>query len=152
MRHNKYCGICGAEKYHNGKRWACRPCRNKKALEWQKVNKERANAKNRRWASKNKLKKINLARISKVKQQYNLTEEQYALLIKEHDNKCAICGREERIKLKGTLWSLSIDHCHKTGKIRGLLCAQCNVGIAKFDENIIFFQNAIKYLIKHQQI
>ena len=44
---------------------------------------------------------------------------------------------------------LVVDHCHKTGKIRGLICDSCNVGLGRFKDNIDNLKNAIKYLEKN---
>lgn len=41
---------------------------------------------------------------------------------------------------------LSVDHCHSTGKIRGLLCNPCNMGIGQFKDSIVRLKNAISYL------
>jgi hypothetical protein len=46
--------------------------------------------------------------------------------------------------------SLSIDHCHKTGKIRGLLCKDCNIGLGHFKDNIKLLQKAEEYLTSTQ--
>lgn len=140
------CGTCGCPKVDNGKRLICKSCNKLRASKWQAENKERANAKNRRWKERHREEALKRGRYSKVKELYGLTKDEYDLLLAEHNHVCAICGKEEFITLKGTKWNLSIDHCHKTGKIRGLLCAQCNVGIAKFHEDITFLKNAIKYL------
>lgn len=60
--------------------------------------------------------------------------------------KCPICERHEtevgRIMV--------VDHCHKTGKVRGLLCHLCNVGIGNLQENIDTLQKAINYLSIHK--
>ena len=64
----------------------------------------------------------------------------YGVCKKELDyNHCLICGSEKR---------LHIDHCHKTGKFRALLCSKCNTGLGMFDEDIAKMECAIRY-IKH---
>jgi len=61
---------------------------------------------------------------------------------------CAICGRKLGHKKgrSGLPSRLVIDHEHKTGKIRGLLCSRCNSGIGIFEEKIELLEAAIKYL------
>lgn len=57
---------------------------------------------------------------------------------------CNICGR--------TTGRFCIDHDHKTGKVRGLLCDDCNIGIGRFYENPDYLANAAAYLISHMEI
>lgn len=148
---NPVCGKCGSEKYDNGKKLVCKKCNNERAAAWQINNPEKANEKNRRWKLNNLESALLKNRLSKVKKIYGLSKEEYFALLDKHNHQCAICGEKEKISLKGTMWNLSIDHCHTTGKIRGLLCAQCNVGLAKFRENIIYFKNAVNYLKTHNK-
>lgn len=83
----------------------------------------------------------------KLKYRYNITEECYFRTLKQQENKCNICKKEETKKtLTGEIQKLSIDHCHTTGKFRGLLCDSCNIGLGKFKDNIEFLKNAIKHL------
>ena len=49
-------------------------------------------------------------------------------MLKQQNNVCAICKKQETFELRGAKHSLAIDHCHKTAKIRGLLCRNCNQG------------------------
>lgn len=67
------------------------------------------------------------------------------------EGKCAICGEVETRKHKRRTRRLSLDHCHVTGKIRGLLCTRCNFGLGSFRDDLENLQNAIAYLQKHQQ-
>jgi len=67
----------------------------------------------------------------------NLTEEEYRALLAEQGGLCAIC-RERPAK--------AIDHDHKTLKVRGLLCTQCNMGIGLLGENESLLKRAIHYL------
>ena len=60
------------------------------------------------------------------------------------DGRCAICERDVCEIPRG----LYIDHDHKTGKVRGLLCDRCNMSLGGFKDNVIILQNAINYLIK----
>lgn len=83
-------------------------------------------------------------RIQEIKYRFNLSEEDYLNLLLKQNNKCAICFKE---CISGR--ALAVDHCHKTGKVRGLLCTKCNQGIGQFDENLENFYSAIKYLKKN---
>lgn len=74
-------------------------------------------------------------------------------LLEEQNYVCAICKRPESIILSGTHEKpkrLAIDHCHKTKKIRGLLCQKCNTSIGAFNESIEILNSAIEYLKKYQ--
>jgi DNA-directed RNA polymerase subunit RPC12/RpoP len=63
------------------------------------------------------------------------------------DNKCAICGKEDDTVLSsGAYKRLAVDHCHKTGKLRGILCENCNRGIGMFKDNQELLEQAIRYL------
>lgn len=75
------------------------------------------------------------------KYKYNLSLEQIDELLVKQNHKCLICGRS-LIETKRC-----IDHNHKTGKIRGILCCRCNTGLS-FIENKEFLEMAINYLDK----
>lgn len=150
-KRNPYCGICGTEKriiiLQSGKeKLVCDKCRKEKATLWARENKERVNEKNRKWVANNHEQKYNNSKNSKLLKEYGITLYEFNEMLEKQNHKCKICGKEETKELKGTKWKLSVDHCHKTGKIRGLLCAKCNVGLAKFEEDEQQFINAIKYL------
>lgn len=58
---------------------------------------------------------------------YGLTKEQIAFLLEQRNGRCAACGEAETYPAtNGGTRDLAIDHCHTTGKIRGLLCHRCN--------------------------
>lgn len=86
-------------------------------------------------------------RRTNVCEKYGITLFRYEKMLKEQNNTCAICKEPETMKKKnGTLQNLAIDHCHKTGIVRGLLCSKCNTGIGYFKENRNILKNAITYL------
>jgi len=68
---------------------------------------------------------------------YGLTPQQYNELIDRQDNKCAICRVEECQTGK----SLSIDHDHESGRVRGLLCYKCNTTLGWFEKRLEFIIN-----------
>jgi len=84
------------------------------------------------------------AYLRKIK--YDLSQEDYDLKLKEQNYSCAICDIHKDDYSK----EFSVDHCHKTGKVRSLLCTQCNSGIGFFRENITLMKKAIQYIKKHQ--
>lgn len=63
---------------------------------------------------------------------------------------CAICGRPESSKhSSGKVKSLAVDHCHRTGTIRGLLCISCNNGLGRFKDSPELLRKAAAYLDSH---
>lgn len=75
-----------------------------------------------------------------LKFKYNLTPEQLEEMTKDQNGKCLICTRISK---------LHVDHCHKSNKVRGLLCFTCNVGLGNFKDSPIFLKSAMLYLKKH---
>lgn len=99
--------------------------RKKKAKEYQKNNPSKA------WHNRY------------IAKTYKVTKEQYDAMLAQQGGVCAICkGLPDR-----TFYC--VDHCHKTGKIRGLLCHKCNSGLGMFQENIDNIRSAVSYLEKN---
>ena len=76
-------------------------------------------------------------------EQFGLDENKYNEMLTKQNGKCAICGDPPT----GIKKSLCVDHDHKTGKIRSLLCDNCNNGLGRFRDSIKNLNKAIKYLI-----
>jgi len=92
----------------------------------------------------NRDKEKNRSYSNRIKRLYGITEFDYNKMIEKQNGKCAICGS---IKIgRGKTNKFCIDHNHKTGKVRGLLCHNCNVLLGKLSDNIKLCQNIIKYL------
>lgn len=77
---------------------------------------------------------------------YGLTHADYEKMLQEHAHCCAICFRTEAANQFGRL---RVDHDHKTGKIRGLLCHHCNVALGHFGDCVPVIENALYYLRKN---
>jgi len=102
------------------------------------------------WTKQNSSKVALSNRKGHLQRTYGMTLEDYFLKLEEQKNLCAICKQVETRTFKGKLKPLSVDHCHVTGKIRGLLCDDCNNAIGRFKDNKNIINNAIKYLEKYE--
>lgn len=85
------------------------------------------------------------SRDERLKRQYSITEEQYEAIFKKQDGRCAICFCRQHYQ------RLSVDHDHKTGMVRGLLCTNCNRGLGRFFDSALRLQNAAAYITKAQE-
>lgn len=81
-----------------------------------------------------------------LQKKFGLSAEQYEAMHNEQNGLCAICLRPERSTRNGVLRKLCVDHCHKTNKIRGLLCKDCNTAIGLLEENVEAFHRAAEYV------
>jgi Recombination endonuclease VII len=79
-------------------------------------------------------------------EKYGITIADYRRMEQEQDGKCAICGKPETAERNGKPRILAVDHCHDTGKVRGLLCGKCNPMIGYADHSIVTLERAIDYL------
>ena len=74
-----------------------------------------------------------------LKRNHGISLKDFKKILKSQNGVCAICHTKSHK-------NLYVDHNHKTGKIRGLLCQKCNFGLGQFNDSIILLNNAIKYL------
>lgn len=91
--------------------------------------------------------RVNL-RNAQRKHKYGLGQESFKLLYEQQSGLCAICSTElsDKFSRHHEPNKLVIDHCHQSGKVRGLLCTMCNKALGLFKDNPINLENAIKYL------
>lgn len=90
------------------------------------------------FAKHNKGKK-KLRRDQSLLRLYGVTPRQYAQMKRKQRGRCLICNRRP-------LNALCVDHCHTTGKVRGLLCRDCNRGLGDFKDMVSRLRSAIEYL------
>jgi hypothetical protein len=88
----------------------------------------------------------NSARNEWLRSQYGITAAEYDAMLAEQAGVCRICGRPEVRVRQGKVLRLAVDHCHKTGAVRGLLCIDCNTGLARFKDDPELLKAAIAYL------
>lgn len=77
-----------------------------------------------------------------LKRHYKITLEYFYELLAKQNGRCALCLTDK----PGGRGRWHVDHCHLTGKIRGLLCHKCNVGLGHFDDNLALLEKAATYL------
>jgi hypothetical protein len=95
---------------------------------------------NKSW-TKNRYKHLEERKNNHLLKTYNISLKDYKEMLNNQYGLCAICFSKDKRKL-------AVDHNHKTGKIRGLLCQRCNQGIGMFQDNYELLINAIKYIKK----
>ncbi len=128
----KLCSECKIEKpldqffrdkgFKDGYYSRCKQCKTAKTMQWRELNKDKYNER-ARFYNKKHYGKLRLNR-------YDITEQEYLAMLEKQNHRCAIpsCRKTATIKRK-----LCLDHCHTTGKVRGLLCYGCNREMAIVD-------------------
>lgn len=134
----KVCNQCQVAKslfefywQYNKPRGSCIKCCNNRGKEyWQSYYQE----------NKDRFKDNYLVR------KYGITIEQYNELLERQDYVCAICKSSETATEKNTLRSLAVDHCHSTGRVRGLLCTSCNFFLGQLESREEMLDDYLRYL------
>ena len=132
---------------------ACKVCMNLYQRSWRAANprtpeeKEAHAEYERQYDIKWPGRKARRSRASGLKLKYGVTLEWYEAKLEEQGGVCAICKKPETVlNTKGEIKLLSIDHCHNSGRIRGLLCNYCNAGLGHFRDNSALLLAAFEYL------
>ena len=145
----KRCRDCGGLKvltdfHRNRKRpdgrqdW-CKLCHNARAKLWRK--------KNPGYYDRRLKRDPNYFRGKKLLKLYGISLEEYERMYQEQGGLCRICGKPETRKVNGRAVPLCVDHEHRTGKVRGLLCYSCNIALG-FLEKSDWVRRAYAYLKK----
>lgn len=121
-----------------GLRATCKECSSKKSKQWRDSNLKQHRSNYVKWAKKNPTKTIE----RHLKQRYGISIEDYEGMLEKQEGCCAICG----VHTSGEEKNLAVDHCHNTGKVRGLLCFDCNTGLGKLKDSEELLRKALKYL------
>ncbi len=120
------CKSCGDPKepweLHNSNKSLCKDCGNKR------YNKKPTKKTNHRTSLRSK---------------YGLEPVQFEYMLRQQGGRCKICGTDDPGHGNA---NFSVDHCHTTGKIRGLLCTDCNIALGRLKDNPIFVERALSYL------
>jgi len=155
----KYCCKCDKWKNENefginnsaksGLSSYCKECERVRVREYKKTHPEIMKAQRQRYVTKNKEFRLDYRQNNKdviknyaLQKQFGIGMKEYLDMHLAQEGKCAICHKESPDPGR----VLGVDHDHKTEKIRGLLCTNCNLGLGNFQDNIELLKNAIQYL------
>ena len=142
------------------KRWSdANPEKQKEAIKrWKQNNKHKLREYDRNRRAKEENKKATrqyrqtekyklLEKNSRYLKNYGISLDTYNDMLSNQHGVCAICHLPEKAKNnQGELKPLAVDHCHTTGKVRGLLCHSCNVLLGRAYDNTVILASAIEYL------
>lgn len=140
------CDKCGIEKDVKRFEWAksrpnprktCAVCRNNSRV-FTRSQRERRSRKQSEWYYKNK----ELAQVKARERNYGITHDDYLALMESQNSKCGICLNDFGEDSK----NIHVDHCHKTGAVRGLLCNRCNLALGFLQDSPESLARAIEYL------
>lgn len=126
----------------DGKYSICKPCKKNSTREWRSNNRKKYNSVAREWRKKNPVS----IRGYNLKKKFGMSREDYEQMRIAQNGRCFICGAHE----SGERYKkLAIDHCHKTNRVRKLLCSNCNKGIGNLQESTMLLKKAMNYLKEH---
>jgi hypothetical protein len=165
----KICTKCGIEKEvsefykdfgaKSGLYSHCKECHKLIINNYRKLNKEKIKEQDKKYRETHLDYQANYYQQNKtdynkkqMKQRYGITKDDYDKMLHEQNGVCAICKQPETVTDKRSnnmIKRLSIDHDHKTGKVRGLLCGKCNKAIGLLNDSHILTQVATDYLFKN---
>lgn len=106
------------------------------------ANPEKFAQRNKNWRLKNAEK----LRWYEVSRKFGISQSEYSALYESQNGVCAICLNPETATRNGVVRALAVDHCHKSGRVRGLLCSNCNTGIGKLKDDPKIIRRAAQYL------
>lgn len=152
IKESKKCTTCGVEKnlneffnskiYKDGKSYRCKSC---------------DNIARNAYRAKHRDKHLRWQRERNWKHCYGIGRPEFEAMWENQDGMCAICGvKMTNIEIDNDPVNKSntscIDHCHSSGRVRGILCARCNKGLGMFDDDPVKITKAVDYLLRNSQI
>lgn len=128
----------------SGLRGECKDCEHKHQKKLYAKNKNKFYKRQKKWKQSPKG-KISVKN-SRLKKCFGIDLEKYQQMLLQQNGVCAICGRPEIATYNGKIRMLAVDHDHKTGEIRGLLCQRCNTVLGSCGDNVALLLQMMSYL------
>jgi hypothetical protein len=146
----KTCSKCKIEKcrsefsksrfYADGYRGQCKKCRASYTVEYRARDGYVPPPSSRFRSPRAKEKQAAAFRARKIKKKYGITIQEYDAMLEKQGGGCALCGK------KKMRYRLAIDHCHSTGKVRGILCFRCNWALGILGDTPAGVSKALSYI------
>lgn len=140
------------KSYLNGQYWVTKVDYDKKIINSRRLSmndyrkhKNKRRESNKAWNERNK----NRRRDKELKRLFGVGQDWFNDRLSDQHGVCAICGNPETAKRSGKIVCLAVDHCHASGKNRGLLCMSCNTGLGYFKDSCETLLSAVSYLRLH---
>jgi len=86
-----------------------------------------------------------------IEREYGLSEDEHAAMLEDQEHRCAACGYPQTGRNQYGPLPLHVDHSHRTGKVRGLLCLQCNAAIGHLQDDPERAEAVARYLRLHEE-
>jgi hypothetical protein len=140
------CSLCKSSSEFNkysamkdGLHWECRSCVGLRRKSYYEKNRQREIDRSVAWKISNKEK----AKDASLKRKFGITIQDYNAMIRSQNGKCAICDKDHSVSC------LVVDHDHNSGRVRKLLCHQCNLALGNLKENVLFAERMLDYIKKN---
>ncbi len=143
----------------DGLQGRCKECRSIYARENPEVGRNAA----KKWAENNREKQREIrnrrrrenrraVKSDELYTKFRIRIDDYERMLSDQDGVCAICKQSETQTLNGAVKSLAVDHCHASGRVRGLLCGHCNTALGKVKDDPEILRSMIEYLASHAEV
>lgn len=149
----KVCRVCGIEKsndeFYAGQGRTCKECTKAKSEVWRRSNPDRYRATRRAWEKDNQELAIK-RRINRLRKRYKISRQQVEELLEKQSFMCLICGVKfhspfDKNPTEETTKPV-VDHDHRDGHVRGILCSACNVALGLLNDDTEIIRAAYNYL------
>lgn len=114
----------------------------------QKCNKEFVASHGLNKYCSNECRKVN-RRHYNLQKRYSMSEDEWDKIFESQGKCCAICRTDTPTN---EVYGWAVDHCHETGKIRGILCMKCNTGLGAFNDDTDIMIDAVTYILSYKNI
>ena len=135
-------------KAKDGRFGHCKVCASKYHREYAAAHKDQIAAKHRVYRQTHKDKVRTQACGYRLKRRYGITLVEFNAMRQKQRDRCALCKKPMEFGGGMRMLRAVVDHCHRTGRVRGLIHARCNTLLARAEDSVVRLRQAIKYLQK----
>lgn len=154
MQGNLVCKVCKRSPpdvtftASGAKAGVCKSCVRERNARYYLEHKEQERVRNKAYRTANKNRLTRTKWEQRLRYKYGIDVSLFNEILKSQGGRCAICGEKAWMPGEGKRrkQTFVVDHDHATGKIRGILCGNCNTALGQFKDSVAVLESAIKYL------